>query len=87
MQPALQPQQKLVISFLAIWCNFGRFSVLDRGKRVCVHERPYATSHMAMLDAEAYFYRNDFYPFVRAELKEHDPAMFELLVKIWGEVK
>jgi len=36
---------------------------------------------------EAYFGVNDFYPFVRAELKEHDPAMFELLVKIWGPVK
>lgn len=33
---------------------------------------------------EAYFYRNDFYPFVRAELKEHDPALYELLAKIWG---
>ncbi len=33
---------------------------------------------------EAYFYRNDFYPFVRAELKEHDPALHELLEKIWG---
>jgi len=35
---------------------------------------------------EAYFYRNDFYPFVRAELKEHDPALHELLVEIWGPV-
>ncbi len=33
---------------------------------------------------EAYFYRNDFYPFVRAELKEHDPALHDLLVEIWG---
>lgn len=33
---------------------------------------------------EAYLYRNDFYPFVRAELKEHDPAMHEVLLKIWG---
>lgn len=33
---------------------------------------------------EAYFYRNDFYPFVRAELKEHDPALHELLEEIWG---
>jgi hypothetical protein len=35
---------------------------------------------------EAYFYRNDFYPFVRAELKELDPAAHDLLVKIWGPV-
>lgn len=33
---------------------------------------------------EAYFYRKDFYPFVRAELKEHEPLLHELLVKIWG---
>lgn len=33
---------------------------------------------------EAYFYRNDFYPFVRAELKELDPALHDLLGKIWN---
>jgi dipeptidyl-peptidase-4 len=36
---------------------------------------------------EAYFYRNDFYPFVRAELERHDPAMHELLVEIWGALR
>jgi dipeptidyl-peptidase-4 len=36
---------------------------------------------------EAYFYRNDFYPFVRAELKQHDPALHDLLRKIWGDEK
>lgn len=34
---------------------------------------------------EAYLYRNDFYPFVRAELKEHDPKLHDLLAEIWGE--
>jgi len=33
---------------------------------------------------EAYLYRNDFYPFVRAELKEHDAALHEVLLKVWG---
>lgn len=33
---------------------------------------------------EAYFYRNDFYPFVRAELKEHDPTLHEALLNVWG---
>jgi len=33
---------------------------------------------------EAYLYRNDFYPFVRAELKEFDPVLHDLLVEIWG---
>ena len=36
---------------------------------------------------EAYLGVNDFYPFVRAELKEHDPQMFALLEKIWGPVR
>lgn len=36
---------------------------------------------------EAYFGVNDFYPFVRAELREHDPRMFRLLRDIWGEVR
>lgn len=35
---------------------------------------------------EAYFGVNDFYPFVRAELKAHDPGMYALLVKIWGPI-
>jgi hypothetical protein len=33
---------------------------------------------------EAYLYRNDFYPFVRAELKEHDPALHDVLLQVWG---
>jgi hypothetical protein len=32
---------------------------------------------------EAFFYRNDFYPFVRAELREHDPLLYDVLEKIW----
>ena len=33
---------------------------------------------------EAYLYRNHFYPFARAELKEHDPKLLDVLEKIWG---
>lgn len=36
---------------------------------------------------EAYFYRNDFYPFVRAELKEHDPQLHRELESIWGPAR
>jgi len=36
---------------------------------------------------EAYLYHNDFYPFVRAELREHDPAAFALMEKIWGKAQ
>jgi hypothetical protein len=33
---------------------------------------------------EAYFSRNDFYPFTRDELKHHDPEMFDLLTALWN---
>jgi hypothetical protein len=32
---------------------------------------------------EAYFYRNDFYPFVRAELKLHDPTAYAEMERVW----
>lgn len=35
-------------------------------------------------NTEALFGTNDFYPFVIAELHEHDPEMYALLVKLWG---
>ncbi len=36
---------------------------------------------------EAYFGTNDFYPFVRSELKEFDPKMYDVLEKVWGVKK
>lgn len=60
--------------------------LLFNGKKV----RHYALSNHKEYFAEgteAYFYRNDFYPFVRAELKEHDPALHDLLVEIWGPLQ
>ncbi len=33
---------------------------------------------------EAYLYRNDFFPFVSAELKTHDPSVFAVMQQIWG---
>jgi hypothetical protein len=50
-------------------------------------ERAYAMTNPQEYFAEcteAYFSRNDFFPFTRAELKQHDPGMFELLGKLWG---
>lgn len=32
---------------------------------------------------EAFFGTNDFYPFVRSELQQHDPDMYQLLKKLW----
>jgi hypothetical protein len=47
--------------------------------------------HYALTDAQEYFAEgteaflgtNDFFPFVRAELREHDPTLFKLLEEIW----
>lgn len=34
--------------------------------------------------SEAYFGTNDFYPFVRAELREHDPETAKMLERLWN---
>jgi len=36
---------------------------------------------------EAFFSRNDFFPFTRDELKQHDPEMEKLLIQLWGVTK
>ncbi len=33
---------------------------------------------------EAYFSKNDFFPFNRSQLKTHDPEMVEVLIELWG---
>ncbi len=33
---------------------------------------------------EAYFTRNDFFPFTRPELQQHDPEMAALVARLWG---
>ena len=33
---------------------------------------------------EAFFGENDYFPFVRVELRNHDPRLYRLLVEIWG---
>lgn len=33
---------------------------------------------------EAYFSRNDFFPFTRDELEKHDPKMMEVIKRVWG---
>ncbi len=60
--------------------------VMDhRGRTV----KAYATNNQMEYFAEAteaYFYRNDFYPFLNAELKQHDPAGHALMVEVWGDL-
>ena len=50
-------------------------------------ERAYAMSNHKEYFAEvteAYFARNDFFPFTRDELEKHDPEVFAVLKKVWG---
>lgn len=57
-------------------------SVLRNGKR----ERHYALNNEKEYFAEAteaYFGKNDFEPFTRAELKEFDPEMYEVIRRVW----
>ena len=35
-------------------------------------------------NTEAFFGRNDFFPYTRADLRAHDPRMEALLAKLWG---
>ena len=49
-------------------------------------ERHYALNNPMEYFAEAteaYFGANDYFPFVRAELKRHDPQGFQLIEEIW----
>jgi hypothetical protein len=36
--------------------------------------------------SEAYFGRNDFYPFVRSDLEKHDSQGYQLMERIWGKL-
>jgi hypothetical protein len=59
-------------------------SLLFNGETV----KHYATTNCKEYFAEsteAYLYHNDFYPFVRAELRQHDPAMFAIMQRVWGK--
>jgi hypothetical protein len=58
------------------------------------HIHGHVTKHYALTTpmeyfaelSEAYVGTNDFYPFVRGELKQHDPRAYELLEKVWGKL-
>ena len=62
----------------------GGNTLLFDGKKV----KHYALTNQMEFFAEmteTYFGVNDFYPFVRAELKESEPELDQLLQEIWGE--
>jgi hypothetical protein len=51
-------------------------------------ERAYALNNEQEYFAEtseAFFGTNDFFPFVRIELKNHDPEMYKVLKQAWGD--
>ena len=64
----------------------GDMTLLYDGRRV----KHYALTNQMEFFAEmteSFFGANDFYPFVRAELKESEPELYQLLGEIWGTVK
>jgi hypothetical protein len=71
---------------------FERYKASGKGKSV-LHIDGHKTQHYALTNekeffaemTEAYFGHNDFYPFNRAELKQEEPELCELLTKIWGK--
>ncbi|MCC7377149.1 MAG: zinc-dependent peptidase [Verrucomicrobiales bacterium] len=68
----------------------GRYDRVERrlgNGRTNTFERAYAMTNPMEYFAEtteAFFGRNDFFPFTREELKAHDPEMFTLLGRLWG---
>ncbi|MEJ7590623.1 MAG: hypothetical protein WKF77_03685 [Planctomycetaceae bacterium] len=68
----------------------GRYDKVERWHGVVdqnTFERAYAITNPMEYFAEtteAYFTRNDFFPFNSGELKAHDPEMFDLLTELLG---
>jgi len=56
----------------------GTKTVNDKAYAISDHKEYFAES------TEAYFGKNDFFPFDRSELRIHDPQIHALLNKLWG---
>jgi hypothetical protein len=71
----------------AAWREAKKSGAYDSVLRISgMKERHYALTDPQEYFAEgteAYFGTNDFYPFVRAELRQHDPGLFRLLEELW----
>ena len=63
------------------WFGNGRTNTFERAYAMTDPMEYFAET------TEAFFSRNDFFPFNRAELKQHDPEMEQLLAKLWGVTK
>lgn len=69
---------------------YERYKKSGRGEKTLLHDgrrvRHYAlTNHKEFFAemTEAYFGSNDFFPFNRAELKEAEPGIYDLMVEVW----
>ena len=56
----------------------GRKIVKDKAYAMSNHKEYFAES------TEAFFGKNDFFPFNREELQQHDPGMVTVLKEVWG---
>jgi hypothetical protein len=59
------------------WLGNGRPNTVERAYAMTSPQEYFAES------TEAFFSRNDFFPFARAELEKHDAEMFSLLQQLW----
>jgi hypothetical protein len=73
---------------------YERFKTKEQYQKT-LHVSGRKTKHYALTNekeffaemTEAYFGRNDFYPFVRGELKQEEPEIYELMESVWGKVR
>lgn len=80
-------EERIAAAFQAAVESKSYEAVLDhRGRTVRHYALGNAQEYFAE-STEAYLYRNDFYPFVAAELERHDARMYALLVEIWGPLE
>lgn len=56
----------------------GRPNTFERAYAMTNHKEYFAEC------SEAFFGRNDFFPFTREQLEAHDPQMFKLLARLWN---
>ena len=59
------------------WHGNGQPNTFERAYAMTTPQEYFAET------SEAYFSRNDFFPFTREELKKHDPGMLALLARLW----
>jgi alpha-galactosidase len=63
------------------WRGNGKPNTQERAYGITNHKEYFAES------TEAYFSRNDFFPFTRDELVKYDPEMLKVVGKVWGVEK